>query len=110
MFKFDDRRDRLAAHVCDRVLITEPIGAPDRVEHVPAPIVLFHVAERSADPALCRNRVAASGKDLCDAGSVQAGRDHAERRPQPGAAGTEDDHVECVVDDFVTIGHVRLLN
>jgi len=53
--------------------------------------------------------MAAGGKDLGDAGRVQAGRDHAERRPQPGAAGTEDDDVERMVDDVVTVGHLGLL-
>ena len=59
MLELDDRRDRLAAHVFDRVLVAEPVGAPDRVEHVPAPIVLFHIAERRADAALRGDGVAA---------------------------------------------------
>src|SRR6202140_2912788 len=77
MFEFDDGRDRLTAHIFDRVLITEPVGAPDRIEHVPAPIVLFHVAERSADAALRGDGVTAGRKDLCDAGRAQSRRDHA---------------------------------
>ena len=28
-----------------------------------------------------------------------------ERRPQPGAAGAEDDHVKGVIDDVVAVGH-----
>src|SRR5260370_16285994 len=52
MLEFDNRRDRLTAHIFDRVLIAEPVGAPDRIEHVPAPIVLFHVAQRSPHAAL----------------------------------------------------------
>ena len=110
MLELDDRWDRLAAHVCDRILVPEPVGAPDRVEHVPTPIVLFHVAERGADSPLRGDRVAASRKNLGDAGSVQASGDHAECRPQPGAAGAQDDHVEGVVDDVVTVGHGGLLN
>ena len=102
MLELDDRMDRLAAHICDRVLVAEPIGAPDRVEHVPAPIVFLDIAERGADPALRGDGVAARRKDLGDAGRVQTGRDHAERRPQSGAAGTENDHVEGVVDDIVS--------
>ena len=45
MLKLDDRRNRLAAHVFYRILVAEPVGAPDRVVHVPAPIVLFHVSK-----------------------------------------------------------------
>ena len=59
MLELDDRSDRLAAHVRDRILVAEPVGAPDGVEHVPAPVVLLHVAQRGADAALRRDRVAA---------------------------------------------------
>ena len=105
MLELDDRIDRLAAHICDRILVAEPIGASDGVEHVPAPIVVFDISQGSADATLRRDRVAARGKDLGDAGRVQTGRDHAERRSQSGAAGAEHDDVEGVVDDFVSFGH-----
>ena len=48
MLELDDRRDRLAAHVFDGVLVAEPVRALDGVVHVPAPVVLAHVAERGA--------------------------------------------------------------
>ncbi len=105
MLEFHDSGDRLTAHEFDRVLVTEPVGAPDCVEHVPAPVVPFHVAERRADATLRGNRVAACREDLGDAGSVQPRRDHAQCRAQSGAAGAEDDHVERVVDDVVAVGH-----
>ena len=105
MLEFDDRVDRLAAHIGDGVLVPEPVGASYGIEHVPAPVVILHIAQRRADAALRRDRVAARGKDLGDAGRVQAGRDHAERRPQSGAAGAEHDHVEGVIDDVVAVRH-----
>jgi hypothetical protein len=105
MLELDDRRDGLVAHVCNRVLVAQPVGAPDRVEHVPAPIVLLDVPEGGADPALRRDGVAARRVDLGDAGRVQAGGDHAERRPEARAAGAEHDHVEGMVDDVVAVGH-----
>jgi hypothetical protein len=70
MLELDDRRDRLAAQVFDRVLIAEPVGAPDRIEHVPTPVVLLHVAECGADATLRCDRVAASREDFGDAGGV----------------------------------------
>ena len=70
MLKLDDRGNRLAAHVFNRILVAEPVGAPDRVVHVPAPIVLFHVSERRADAALRGDRVTARRKDLGDAGGA----------------------------------------
>ena len=59
MLEFDDRIDRLAAHIGDRILVAEPVRAPDRIEHVPAPIVVFDISEGSADATLRRDRVAA---------------------------------------------------
>jgi hypothetical protein len=103
MLELDDRQDRLAAHVFDCVLIAEPVGAPDRVEHVPAPIVLFHVAERGADAALRRDRVTAGRENFGDARRVQPRRDHAQCRAQAGAARAENDDVERVVDDVVAV-------
>src|SRR5260370_6342915 len=77
MLELDDRRDRLAAQILDRVLITQPVGAPDRVEHVPAPIVLFHIAECGANSALRGDRVAAGREDLGDARGIALRRGHA---------------------------------
>src|SRR5580692_4871763 len=105
MLELDDRRDRLAAQVFDRVLIAEPVGTPDRIEHVPAPIVVFHIAERRTDAALRGDRVAAGREHLGDAGGVEPRRDHAQCRAQSGAAGAEDDNVERVVDDVVAVRH-----
>src|SRR6516225_10870038 len=91
MLELDDRRNRLAAHIFDRVLVAEPVGAPDRVEHVPAPIVLFDVAERGTDAALRCHRVTACRIDLADAGGIEPRRDHmpnVARNPAPPAPRT----------------------
>jgi hypothetical protein len=105
MLELDDRRDRLAAQVFDRVLIAEPVGAPDGIEHVPTPVVLLHVAECGADAALRGDGVAASREDFGDAGGVEPRCDHAECCPQSGATGAEDDDVKGMVDDVVAVGH-----
>ena len=108
MLKLDDRIDRLATHVCDRVLVAEPVGTSHRIEHVPAPFVVFDISQSGADATLRGDGVASCGKHLGDTGRVQTGRDHPERRPESGAAGTEDNHVERVVNDFVRVGHSGL--
>ena len=59
MFELVDRLGRAAAHVFDGVLVAEPVGALDGVVHVPAPVVLAHIAERGGDAALRRDRVRA---------------------------------------------------
>ncbi len=93
MFELDHRRDRVAAHVFDRVLVAEPVRPLDRVVHVPAPVVVVHVAERGADPALRRHGMAAGRKHLADAGGLEPGDGAAEGRAQPGPAGADDDDV-----------------
>src|SRR5436309_321414 len=70
MLELDDSGDRIAAHVLDRVLVTEPVGALDRVVHVPAPVVLAHIAECGTDPALSSDGVAAGREYLADAGGL----------------------------------------
>ena len=101
MLELVDRRDRLAAHVFDGVLVAEPVRPLHGVVHVPAPVVLAHVAERRADAALRRDGVAAGGEHLGDAGGFQAGRADAEGGAQPGPAGADHHHVIGVVDDGI---------
>ncbi len=105
MLEFDDGIDRLAAHIGDGILVAEPIRASDGIEHVPAPVVLFDVAERGADAALRRDSMAACWKHLGHTGRIQAGRDHAERCSQSGPAGAEHDDVKGMVDDLVSFRH-----
>jgi hypothetical protein len=105
MLEFDDRGDRLATHVFDRILVAEPVGASDRVKHVPTPIVLFHIAECGADAALRGDRGAAGREYLGDAGGIEPGGDHAEGRAQSGAAAAEYDDVEGMVDNIVAVVH-----
>ena len=96
-----DRVRRLAAQIFDGVLVAQPVRPLDGVVHVPAPVVLAHVAERGGDAALGRNGVRAGGEDLGDAGGLQAGLAGAERGAQAGAAGADDHHVVGVVDERI---------
>ena len=94
---------RVAAHVFDRVLVAEPVGALDGVVHVPAPVVLAHVAERGRDAALRRDRVRAGRKHLGDAGGAQAGFGAADDRAQARAAGADHHHVVGVILDRIGV-------
>ena len=87
----------VAAHVLDGVLVSEPIGALDRVVHVPVPVVRAHVADGGGDAALGGHRVRACRKHLGDAGSLQTGFGAAERGAQPGAARADDHDVVDVL-------------
>ena len=78
---------------------------------MPAPVVLAHVAERGANAALGGDGVAAGREHLGDAGGFEAGLGHADRCPQAGAAGPDDDHVMDVVGDRITFaGHAQAPN
>ena len=93
MLKFINGGLGVGAHVFDGVLIAQPVRPLDRVVHVPAPIVLFHVAKRRRDASLGSHSVAAGGKHLGDASRLEARRPHAERRPKTGSTGADDDRV-----------------
>ena len=105
MLELDHGGDRLAAHVLDRVLVAEPVRALDGVVHVPAPVVLAHVAERGADASLRRDGVAAGGEELGHAGGGEPLGGDAERRPQARPARADHDDVVLVLDDGVGRRH-----
>src|SRR5579871_2557279 len=97
MVQFIDRGRRLAAHIFDRILVAEPIGALDRVVHMPPPIVGPHVAEGGGDAALRGDRMRAGREHFRDARRAQAGLGATDARAQAGAAGADHDDIERVV-------------
>ena len=103
MLELVDRFGRVAHHVFDRVLVAEPVRPLDGVVHVPAPVVLVHVAERGRDAALRRDRMRAGRKHLGDAGGAQAGFAAADHGAQAGAAGADHDDVIGVVFDRIGV-------
>ena len=105
VFQLDDGIDGGGDHVFDRVLITEPVRTLDRVVHMPSPVVLAHVGERSRDAALRGNRVAARREELRDAGGAEPRLDNAQRRPEPATAGTDDKHIVGMVGQIVGERH-----
>jgi len=62
--ELDHHFDGATAHVFDRVLVAEVVGALDRVVHVPVPMVLGRIGERRGDSALRRHGVRARREDL----------------------------------------------
>ena len=101
VLEFVDRRRRLTHHVFDRILVAEPVRPLDGVVHMPAPVVLVHVAERSRDAALRRHRMRAGRKHLGDAGGAQSRLAAADHGAQARAAGADHDHVVGVVFDRI---------
>ena len=101
MLEFVDGFGRVAHHVFDGVLVAEPVRPLDGVVHVPAPVILVHVAERRRDAALRRYRVRAGRKHFGDAGGAQAGLAAADHRAQARAAGADHDDIVGVVFDRI---------
>ena len=93
VLEFDHRGRRFATHVFDRILVTEPIRALDRVVHMPAPIIRPHIAERRTHAALRCDRMAARRKDFGDAGGRQPFCRHTKRGTQTGATRANHDHI-----------------
>ena len=106
VFELVDGFRRVAHHVFDRVLVAEPVRPLDGVVHVPAPVVRMHVAERSRNAALRRNRMRAGREHFGDAGGAQARFRAADHGAQTGAAGADHHDVVGVVLDRIgfTVG------
>ena len=102
MFQLVDRLRRFAHQIFDRVLVAEPVGALDRVIHMPLPVIGRIVAERSGNAALRRNRVRTSREHLGDTGRFQAGFRCAHGGAQAGATGTDNNGVIGVIDNLVS--------
>ena len=64
VLKLHDCRKRLAHHVFNRILIAQPVRPLYGIVHVPAPIIVTHIAECGANPALRSNGMAACREDL----------------------------------------------
>mmetsp|Transcript_157687 Transcript_157687/g.505719 ORF Transcript_157687/g.505719 Transcript_157687/m.505719 type:complete len:246 (-) Transcript_157687:2-739(-) len=101
-FELQDDLGRQAAHVLDGVLVAQPVRSLDGVVGVPAPVVLRHVGQCAVDAALGGHCVGACGKDLGDAGGLQAVPDKASCSTQARTTGTNDNGIVAVVEDLVS--------
>src|SRR6185312_2199729 len=93
---------RIAAQIFDSVLVTEPVGTLDGVVHVPAPIILAHVAERRCDAALRGNGVRPSWEDFGNAGRAQASFTTTDYGAQPRTARADHNDVVAVILDRIS--------
>ena len=109
VFQFDDRVGRFLAHVFDGVLVAEPVRALDRVIHMPAPVVLAHVAEGGAHPPLSGDGVAAGREQFGDASGAQPFEGHAKSRPQAGTTGADHHHIVLVIGNGIGFSHGLLV-
>ena len=83
------------------VLVTKPIRTLDCVIHVPAPVILCHVTQRSIDTALGSDCVRARGEQLCNTRRVQTALCKTEGSAQSGTASTDDNGIVLVLNHRV---------
>ena len=93
MFEIVNRLDGFPAEDLHGVLVSQVVAALDGVEHVPFPMVFFHIAERGANTALRRSRVRARGIELAQHRDVPV-PGHLQRGHQAGAPRSHD---HCVI-------------
>ena len=82
MLEFIDGFIRLATHKFNRVLIAEIIRTLDGVEHMPVPVVLAVVAERSSHAPLRRDCMRAGWEHFGQHGDLEIGLGQLECRTQ----------------------------
>src|SRR5690606_16736418 len=101
MLKLDNRRDRFAAHIFDRILIAQPIRPLDRVVHVKAPVILAHIPQSGGNPALRRHSMRARREYLGENSRAEALFRAAEPRAQPRTARADNNDVMFMIYNFV---------
>ena len=105
MFQFDHCSSGLLAHIFNGILVAQPVRPLDGIVHVPAPVILAHIAQGRAHAPLGRNGVTAGGKDLGDASRFQLFLGHAEGGAQPGAAGAYHNNIVFMLNQLVGCAH-----
>ena len=95
--QFNHGRDRLACQHFGRILVGEIVATLDGVEHVPLPVVLFHVAKGGADATLCRTRVRSRWVELRQYRSGDPFARKLKRSPEPSATGANDNGINVDV-------------
>src|SRR5690606_3374676 len=94
VFEFVNGMGCFTAHVFNRVLVAEPVGALDGVEHVPVPVVFAHVAQRSTNTSLRGNRVRTRGEHFGQYSHGQPGLCKLQRATHTGSAGAHNHHIK----------------
>ena len=98
VLQLQDRLDHLLGEDLGGILVGEVVPSLHRVEHVPLPVVLLHVAQGRPYPSLGRPRVASRGVELGDHRHVRTFPGRIEGRGQACPTRTH-------YDDLVSVRH-----
>ena len=77
----------------DGILISEPIRSFDSIVHVPSPIILMHVTQRSIYSTLCSYRMTSSGEELGYTRRVEPSLGETKCCSQTRSTGTNNDSI-----------------
>jgi len=109
VFQLDHDFRRLSTHELDRILVTEPVGALDRVVHMPFPLVFLDIAQRSGNAALRRNRVRARRENLGNHGGLESRLGKLQCSAQTGAARADDHGIKFTDRNSHCAPHTTLI-
>ena len=98
MLQLVNRFGRIAAQIFNRILVAQPVRAFDRVIHMPAPIIITHIAERGGNAALRRNRMRARREDFGNTRRLQPAFGAAQSGAQTRTTGPDNDDVKLMID------------
>mmetsp|Transcript_23235 Transcript_23235/g.38497 ORF Transcript_23235/g.38497 Transcript_23235/m.38497 type:complete len:271 (+) Transcript_23235:1361-2173(+) len=101
LFKFQNCFRGFTTHVMDSILVAKPIRSLDGIVHVPSPVILAHISERSIDSTLCSNSMGSSGEQLGDAGCFETSFTQAHGCTQTRTSSPDNDSVIGVINDGV---------
>src|SRR5690606_1081540 len=99
VFQLIDNLGRFATHELDRILVTQIIRTLDGIEHMPIPVVLGHIPQRSTDPALCGYRMRTRWKYLGQDRHIQSGLRQLQCGAHAGTAGANNHRIEMTGGD-----------
>jgi hypothetical protein len=81
----------------NRILVAQPVRAFDGIVHVPSPVILVHVSQRSVDAALGCDCMTSRRKEFGYASCVETGFGKAESSTEARTTSTNDNGIVFVV-------------
>ena len=100
MLQLIDRVGRVAAEIFDGVLVAQPVRSLDGVVHVPAPVVLAHIAQAAATPPCAATVWLRVGNTLVMQAVLRPLLGAFQRGAQARAAGADHDDIETYDQQF----------
>jgi len=99
--KLQDGFRSFATHVFNGVLVTEPVRTFNCIIRMPPPIIFRHITQRCIDAALCCDCVRPRGEKFGNTSCFQTLFNTTDSSSKPGAASTNNNSIELMIDYLV---------